>query len=224
VISSSPSPVADRQNSRSTIFGRIRPSGRANFPRPPGLHGYDGKILLTSVTIAIGHNFNVLKFWCVGRLKQKRPPKAECNQEANTQDNQPRTLPFSELRHIGLTIQGRVTATGGWVMTAIWTLKFHISTKVSKGDGCWCQRGVRPLNHRKTLLRMPCPSTARSCVLTPKSARRKVAHEPAPQPMPRLISSGLAKANAGKQNNQHANACENPQRTPAARQNNGQLV
>ena len=45
--------------------------------------------------------------------------------------------------------QNWATATGGWLTSAIWTLKFHNSTEISRGVGCWLQRGVKSIGAKK---------------------------------------------------------------------------
>lgn len=59
---------------------------------------------------------------------------------------------------LGLTFPSPTTATGGWLSTAIWTLKFHGSTRNSGRSGRWRWCGVRPHGHISSTLRWKRPT------------------------------------------------------------------
>jgi hypothetical protein len=104
MVFAGPPSAADRQNSRSSIFGRIWASRRSNFPRLLRCRRYYREILRTSRASAIGNDLDVFKPWRIRWLNDIRPEKTKCDKEAAHQTNPTRAFPFAGL-HSGLTIQ-----------------------------------------------------------------------------------------------------------------------
>ena len=107
MIFTRPTAATDSQHRRSTVFGRVWTSRRANLPRFSGLRGDHGKILAASRSFAVGGDRHGFQPRLIRGLKQKWPNDTECDEVNCCQGNPIGTLPFSGSSHIKPTFFAR---------------------------------------------------------------------------------------------------------------------